>query len=135
VLYPARRWLEDDLARRGLFKRKAKVETVWIVWGCAMALVAALYMLTPAIVGMARWGIFAIVVVALAICLALWWAAHRSWATAAGRLALRQWEAIHRGRDGAAIALYERIVHHEELPSWEDEPAGVGWQARSLSAG
>jgi hypothetical protein len=115
VLRPSRQWLEDDLARRGLFNRKARVETVRIVFACAVVLALALYTVAPSILAMARWGVFSIVAVLVTIGFALWWTSRRSWSTVAGLRSQQLWVARHRQQPSLDHAIYEAIVHQDAM--------------------
>lgn len=111
VLSAPRHELEDDVARRGLLNRNAKRETLWVGLACFIVLAVALYTLTPAIVGLARWGVFAAAFALVAICLTIWWLSHRSWATATGEAALRAWTPA----SVAERELYDTIVDQDDL--------------------
>jgi uncharacterized protein (TIGR04222 family) len=111
VMAIARREQEDDLTRRGLLNRNARRETLWVGLACFILLAVAVYTLTPAIIGLARWGVFAAAFALVAIGLTLWWLSRRSWATAAGHAALRAWTPAN----AAERELYDTIVEQDDL--------------------
>ena len=115
LLDPVRDTLRDDLARRGLLNRSAQVEHAWLLLACGGALALALYAAIPSIIGMARWGIGAIVLTVIVVALTLWWAWRRSWATPAGEQALAAWLAAHPDPATADRALYEAIIDQDAL--------------------
>lgn len=119
LLDPARKELENDLARRGLINRQARVETAWALLAAGGALAAALYAIVPSIVGMARWGIFAAVAAMVIAIGVLWWATHRSWTTPLGREALAGWLAAHPEPSSSERAIFEAIVEQDQLLGWD----------------
>jgi hypothetical protein len=115
LLSTPRHTLEDDLAREGLFNRLARVETIGNLLACGGVLAVALYTLTPSILAMARWGVFAIVLALIAIGVALSWTSRRTWSTPTGLRAQRQWAAQHRQHASAERAIYDAIVYQDAL--------------------
>ena len=115
LLDPARAWLEDDLARRGLFDRRARIRTAWMLVAAGVALAAGLYILVPSIMGMARWGIFAVALTTMLGIGIAWWAARRSWATPAGEQALAAWLDRHADLSDPRRTTFDAIVRQELL--------------------
>jgi hypothetical protein len=134
VLAPAREWLQDDLARRNLFNRDAKIETLWIILGSAALGILALFSLVPSIVAMSRYGLFTFGIAMLMVAGALTWAVRRSWTTGAGQRILATWLSTRLHPEDAAI--YDTIVHQDALlatPGGPDTQPSVR-MARELRA-
>lgn len=138
VVAPAREWLQDDLASRRLFNWDARVETMWMILGCAVAGTIAVFSLGPSIISMSRLGVFAIVTSLLAIAAALTWAARRSWTTRLGKRSLARW--LSATRDTSDLVTYDMIVRQDSLldiPGGPDvpPPVRVVRELRGLGAG
>lgn len=113
ILMPASRSLEDSLARKGLFNRDGRVETVWVVLGCFATAAVALFTLLPSILGMARFGILSILIALAGILVALVWATRRSFATESGMHARDAWLAS--SPEIEDLAAYDAIVNQDVL--------------------
>ncbi len=138
VLAPAREWLQDELARRNLFNRDAKVETLWIILGSAAVGVLALFSLVPSIVAMSRYGLFTFGIAMFMVAGALTWVARRRWTTSAGEQVLSAWLSARPHPEDAAI--YDTIVHQDALlatPGGPDTEPSVRMarELRALGAG
>jgi uncharacterized protein (TIGR04222 family) len=119
LMQPAKAGLEDDLARRGLFNRNGRVELAWLVLASALVAVIALFALLPSILGMARTGIFSIIVAALCITGVLVWGSRRSWTTNHGQAALAAW------RENASpeeLATFDTVANQDALVSAQGGP-------------
>jgi uncharacterized protein (TIGR04222 family) len=119
LMLPARSLLEDDLARHGLLNRDGRAETMWLVLGSGLVGAISLFTLLPSILGMARFGIFAILFATIVIAGVLIWATRRSWTTPHGHSVFRAWID---GADRDERAIVDTIVHQDALISAQGGP-------------
>jgi uncharacterized protein (TIGR04222 family) len=119
LMQPARSLLEDDLARKGLFNKDGRVESMWLLLASGLVGAVALFTLLPSVLGMASTGIFAVTFAALVIAGVLIWAARRSWTTAKGQTAYRLWSARAMFHDREIV---DTIIHQDALISAQGGP-------------
>lgn len=111
---PIRRNMENDLASHGLFNRDGRVELAWLLLASGLVGAIALFTLMPSILGMARFGMAAIILAAIVVTVVLIWATRRSWTTSRGAQAIEEW------RRSAAVqdqVIFDTIVNQDELIS------------------
>lgn len=114
LMGPARTGLEDRLATQGLFNRDGRVELAWLLLASGVVGAIALFTLIPSILGMARFGVAAILLAAIAIVAVLTWGMRRSWTTDRGRQALVQWR---QASSAAERIAFDTIVNQDDLIS------------------
>jgi len=90
---PARKSQAQDLADSGYLSPKGASQNRWLMIGGVGVVLLAAYCIAPAMISMARWSLFAAAALMLEVILIVWWAAGRSFATDAGRRAVREWKA------------------------------------------
>lgn len=114
LMGPARKNLEDRLAAHGLYNRDGRVELAWLLLASGLVAGIALFTLLPSILGMARFGIIAIILAILAITVVLTWGMRRSWTTPRGREAMEAWRGSASVEERVA---FDTIVHQDDLIS------------------
>lgn len=119
VMLPVKHKLEDELATQGYFNREAKSETVWVTLAIALSAALVLFTLPPAVLGMARFAIFAITFAVITWAVAAMWISRRTWTTSSGEEALTSW------LEAASIGdrhIYDTIVRQDALISSQGGP-------------
>jgi hypothetical protein len=119
LMAPGRVVLENELARRGLFNKDARVELMWLMLASGLVGAIALFTLLPSLLGMAGFGILAIIFSALCIAGTLGWCIQRSWTTPHGREALALWSSSAPLEERAA---FDTITNQDALISAQGGP-------------
>jgi hypothetical protein len=105
-----RRAMEDQLATAGALDRRSPVLTVWLRGIAAAGVILGVAGLVLSILGEAATSLAAAIALTAISLVVLIWNEQRSWATRAGRAALRDWEEAHRSPDDRDSALYDAIT-------------------------
>jgi uncharacterized protein (TIGR04222 family) len=119
LMQPARSLLENDLARKGMFNKDGRVETMWLLLGSGLVGAIAVFTLLPSVLGMARAGIFSAAFAVLVIIGVLAWAMRRSWTTAKGRNAYHRWSERAMFDERSIV---DTIIHQDALISAQGGP-------------
>lgn len=119
LMVPPQRILEDQLASHGLLNRDGRIETMWLLLASALVAAIALFTLLPSLLGMARFGIVAILFAGACITGTLLWASRRSWTTERGREALNRWVQTAPLNDQA---VFDTVVGQDALISAQGGP-------------
>jgi len=121
---PARAWQEADLETLGYLSPNAPAENRWLLFGGLGVILLAIYCMAPAIVSLSRWTLFVAAALIAESIFILWWASHRSFATATGLRAVDTWKA----------SITSRFANGDEDASFESDTfALVSSQDRLLA--